>query len=104
MTTKIGVSLPDDMGERLRALGGGQVSPYVQESILLRERSDAARAMLAGAGHRAFPFDPEGAARRLTSSTVTEQAYAEAVARVAAITHRSADEVNAQLGAARSQS
>jgi hypothetical protein len=104
MTTKIGVSLPDDMGERLRALGSGQVSPYVQESILLRERCDAARAMLAAAGHRAFPFDPEGAARRLASSTVTEQAYAQAVSRVAAITHRSTDEVNAHLAAARRSS
>jgi len=104
MTTKIGVSLPDDMGERLRSLGSGQVSPYVQESILLRERCDAARAILTAAGHRAFPFDPEGAARRLASSTVTEEAYAEAVSRVAAVTHRSADDVRAQFAAARRSS
>jgi hypothetical protein len=104
MTTKIGVSLPDDMGERLRALGSGQVSPYVQESIIRRERCDAARAMLAAAGHRTFPFDPEGAARRLASATVTEQAYADAVSRVAAITHRTADDVLAHLAATRESS
>ena len=44
--------------------------------------------MLTAADHLDFPFDPEGAAQRLTSLTVTERAYTEAVSRVAEITYR----------------
>jgi hypothetical protein len=99
MTKRVTVSLPDDEAEVLDALPGGQVSAYVAEALRRRRVSDAARAALAAAGHRDFPYDPAGAAERLAAGRVGAGLQAAAIGRVAALTGQQPAAVAVLMGA-----
>jgi hypothetical protein len=94
MTKRLTVSLPDDLAAELERLPAGQVSGFVAEALRRRRLSDAARAALAAAGHRDFPFDPVGAHQRLAAGRVDTQTRDAAVARVAGLTGTDPDVVD----------
>jgi hypothetical protein len=62
-----------------------------------RRISDDMRAALRAAGHREFPYDPEGAARRLAACRVSPEMRDQAIARVAELLGRDADDLRAEL-------
>jgi hypothetical protein len=97
MTRRVTISVPDDVAEQLDAIPVRQVSAYVVEALRRRRASDGLRATLLAAGHRDFPYDPDGAARRLAERRVTADAREEAILRLAELEGRPPDEVRAQI-------
>ncbi|MEU5942255.1 hypothetical protein ABZ807_24415 [Micromonospora sp. NPDC047548] len=97
MSRRVTISVPDDVAEQLDALPARQVSAYVTEALRRRRVSDDMRAALRAAGHGEFPYDPIGAAQRLAAREVTPEAREAAIARVAELLGRPADELRAQL-------
>jgi hypothetical protein len=97
MSRRVTISVPDDVAEQLDALPARQVSAYVTEALRRRRTSDDMRAALRAAGHGEFPYDPIGAAQRLAGHQVTPEARTAAIARVAELLGRPADELRAQL-------
>ncbi|MEH0844947.1 hypothetical protein V6U81_21420 [Micromonospora sp. CPCC 205711] len=91
------ISVPDDVAEQLAALPARQVSAYVTEALRRRRISDDMRAALRAAGHREFPYDPEGAMRRLAARQVTPEMRDAAIARVAELLDCPVDEVRADF-------
>ncbi|WP_130401502.1 hypothetical protein [Micromonospora violae] len=89
------ISVPDDVAEQLDALPARQVSAYVTETLRRRRKSDDMRAALRAAGHGEYPYDPEGAVRRLASRQVTPEMREAAIARVAELLERPVDDVHA---------
>jgi hypothetical protein len=59
--------------------------------------SDDMRAALAAAGHREFPYDPAGAARRLAERRISPEVREAAIRRLAEGTNRPMDEIRAEL-------
>ncbi|MEV6373603.1 hypothetical protein [Micromonospora musae] len=97
MSRRVTISVPDDVAEQLEALPARQVSAYVTEALRRRRISDDMRAALRAAGHGDFPYDPVGAAQRLAAHQVSPEARDAAIARVAELLGRSADELRAEL-------
>ncbi|MDG4788193.1 hypothetical protein O7626_20000 [Micromonospora sp. WMMD1102] len=97
MSRRVTISVPDDVAEQLAALPARQVSAYVTEALRRRRISDDMRAALRAAGHREYPYDPEGAAGRLAPPQVSPEVRAAAISRVAQLLDRPADEVRADL-------
>jgi hypothetical protein len=97
MSRRVTISVPDDVAEHLDTLPARQVSAYVTEALRRRRASDDMRAALAAAGHREYPYDPEGAARRLTERRVSPEVREAAIARFAESMARPVDEVRAEL-------
>ncbi|MFE9691912.1 hypothetical protein [Micromonospora sp. NPDC005806] len=97
MSRRVTISVPDDVAEQLDALPARQVSAYVTEALRRRRISDDMRAALRAAGHGEFPYDPIGAAQRLAAHQVTPEAREAAVARVAELLGRPADELRSEL-------
>ncbi|MEV0154251.1 hypothetical protein AB0H57_10990 [Micromonospora sp. NPDC050686] len=93
MSRRVTISVPDDVAEQLDALPARQVSAYVTEALRRRRISDDMRAALRAAGHGEFPYDPEGATRRLAARRVTPEMREAAIARVAELLDRPVDEV-----------
>ncbi|MDG4822091.1 hypothetical protein O7635_09520 [Asanoa sp. WMMD1127] len=91
------VSVPEDVAEQLDALPARQVSAYVTEALRRRRASDDLRAAMRAAGYREFPYDPEGAVRRLAERRVTPEMREGAIARVAELLDRPVDEVRADF-------
>ncbi|MEU8405635.1 hypothetical protein AB0C19_05485 [Micromonospora sp. NPDC048842] len=89
------ISVPDDVAEQLDALPARQVSAYVTEALRRRRKSDDMRVALRAAGHGEYPYDPEGAVRRLASRQVTPEMREAAIARVAELLERPVDDVRA---------
>ncbi|WP_341715820.1 hypothetical protein QQG74_17395 [Micromonospora sp. FIMYZ51] len=97
MSRRVTISVPDDVAEQLDALPARQVSAYVTEALRRRRVSDDMRAALRAAGHGEFPYDPAGAAQRLAAHQVTPEVREAAVARVAGLLGRSAEELRSEL-------
>ncbi|SCL29834.1 hypothetical protein GA0070624_3960 [Micromonospora rhizosphaerae] len=97
MSRRVTISVPDDVAEQLDALPARQVSAYVTEALRRRRISDDMRAALRAAGHGELPYDPIGAAQKLAARQVTPEAREAAIARVAELLGRPADEVRAEL-------
>jgi hypothetical protein len=97
MTRRVTVSLPDDVAEQLEGIPARQVSQYVTDALRRRRVSDDMRTALSAAGHREFPYDPLGAARRLAGTRVRARSRDAAIARLADLLGRSADDVRAEL-------
>ncbi|HEX8346871.1 MAG TPA: hypothetical protein VF657_19345 [Actinoplanes sp.] len=98
MTRRLTISLPDDLAAELDRLPSGQVSGFVAEALRRRRISDDARAALDAAGHRDFPFDPDGARQRLAAGRIDAQTRDAAVARAAVLTGMDRDAMAEQLG------
>jgi len=97
MTRRVTISVPDDVAEQLDALPARQVSAYVTEALRRRRVSDDMRSALRAAGHGEFPYDPIGAAQRLSSHQVTAEVREAAIARAAQLLGRPADALRAEL-------
>lgn len=97
MSRRVTISVPDDVAEQLAALPARQVSAYVTEALRRRRVSDDMRAALRAAGHGEFPYDPIAAAQRLAAHQVTPAAREAAIARIAELLGRPADELRAEL-------
>jgi hypothetical protein len=97
MTRRVTISVPEDVAEQLDAIPAHQVSQYVTEALRRRRASDDMRTALSAAGHREFPYDPLGAARRLAGSRVTVKAREATIARLANLIGRPVDDVRAEL-------
>jgi hypothetical protein len=97
MSRRVTISVPDDVAEQLDALPPRQVSAYVTEALRRRRISDDMRKALAAAGHRDYPYDPEGAARRLAQARVSPAVREAAIARHAEAIGRPVDEVRAEI-------
>ncbi|MEV1288735.1 hypothetical protein [Micromonospora sp. NPDC049679] len=97
MSRRVTISVPDDVAEQLAALPARQVSSYVTEALRRRRASDDMRAALTAAGHREYPYDPPGAARRLAERRISPEVREAAIVRLAESTGRSVDEVRAEL-------
>lgn len=82
MTVKITVSLPDDVGEKLKGLPAGQVSAYVAEAVRHRQLVDYAQDLLTRSGFRTYPRDPVRSAAYIEALRVPDDVYEEAVARL----------------------
>jgi hypothetical protein len=82
-------------GQRATVRAGSPA--YVVDALRRRRASDDLRATLLTAGHRAFPYDPDGAARRLARQRVTADAREAAILRLAELEGRPPDEVRAQI-------
>ena len=78
--------MPDEVAEHLADLPARQVSAYVTEALRRRRICDEMRATLLAAGHRDYPYDPSGAARRLPAGRVPAAVRDAAIARIAAPT------------------
>lgn len=97
MTRRVTISVPEDVADQLAAVPARQVSAYVTEALRRRRACDEMRAALAAAGHRDYPYDPEGALRRLGSRRVRPEAREAAIARLAEVTGRPAADIQAEL-------
>ncbi|MGH3731545.1 MAG: hypothetical protein ACRDTU_22790 [Micromonosporaceae bacterium] len=99
MTRKLSISLPDDLADRLDELPPRHRSAYVADALRDRAAREDMRTVLAAAGHREYPRDPQGAALRLTAArnSVTTEALEDAYARLADAIGRPLDEVRAQF-------
>lgn len=97
MSRRVTISVPDDVADQLDAIPARQVSAYVTEALRRRRVSDDMRAALTAAGHREYPYDPEGAARRLAERRVSLEVREAAIARFAESIGRPVDEVRAEL-------
>jgi hypothetical protein len=97
MTRRITISVPDDVAEQLQGIPARQVSAYVTEALRRRRVSDDMRSALSAAGHRDYPYDPEGAARRLSARRITADVREAAIVRFADAIDRPVDEVRAAL-------
>ena len=72
MTTRVTVSLPDDVAAQLAALPGRQVSAYVAEAVRRRIAGETIRAALRAAGHGEYAFDLTASAARLAAPAVPD--------------------------------
>jgi predicted CoA-binding protein len=97
MSRRVTISVPDDVADQLDAIPARQVSAYVTEALRRRRASEDMRAALAAAGHREFPYNPEGAARRLADRQVSREVREAAIARLAESLGRPVDDVRAEL-------
>jgi hypothetical protein len=97
MSRRVTISVPDDVAEQLDAIPARQVSAYVTEALRRRRVSDDMRAALSAAGHRDYPYDPEGAAHRLARRRISPQAREAAIARLAETIGRPVDEVRSEV-------
>ncbi|MFC8299492.1 hypothetical protein [Micromonospora orduensis] len=97
MSRRVTISVPDDVAEQLDALPARQVSAYVTEALRRRRISDDMRSALRAAGHGEFPYDPAGAAQRLSARPVTPEMREAAIARVAELLERPVDQVRADF-------
>ena len=97
MTRRITISVPDDVAEQLEAIPARQVSAYVTEALRRRRVSDDMRSALAAAGHRVYPYDPEGAAHRLRARRISAEVREAAIIRFADAIDRPVDEVRQAL-------
>jgi hypothetical protein len=70
MTKRVTVSLPDDIAAILDALPTGEVSPFVAEALRRRQQAEDMRVILRRAGHGEYPYDPQGALRRIEAARV----------------------------------
>jgi hypothetical protein len=97
MTRRVTISVPDDVADQLEAIPARQVSAYVAEALRRRRASDEMRSILAAAGHRDYPYDPEGAARRLAAGRVDPQVREAAIAKLAKAAGVSVEVFRAEL-------
>jgi hypothetical protein len=97
MSRRVTISVPEDVAEQLDAIPARQVSAYVTEALRRRRSSDDMRTALAAAGHRDYPYDPEGATRRLAARRVSPEVRDGAIARYARSMGQSVDEARAEL-------
>ncbi|MCW3840417.1 hypothetical protein ONA70_09955 [Micromonospora yasonensis] len=97
MSRRVTISVPDDVAEQLDQLPARQVSAYVTEALRRRRVSDDMRTALRTAGHPEFPYDPIRAAQRLATRQVTPEAREAAIARIAQLLGRPADELRSEL-------
>lgn len=91
------ISVPDDVAEQLAAIPARQVSAYVTEALRRRRASDDMRATLSAAGHRDYPYDPDGAARRLATRQVSAEIREAAIARLATSIGQPVDDLRVEL-------
>jgi len=97
MTRRVTISVPDDVADQLDGIPARQVSAYVTEALRRRRASDDMRTALLATGHREFPYDPLGAARRLAGTRISPGVREAAVARLADLLGRPVDEVRSEL-------
>jgi len=97
MTRRVTISVPDDIADQLDAIPPRQVSAYVTEALRRRRAAEDLRAALRAAGHREYPYEPEGAARRVAAGRIGPEIREAAIARVAGLVDRSVDDVRAEL-------
>jgi len=97
MSRRVTISVPDDVADQLNGIPARQVSAYVTEALRRRRASDDMRATLSNAGHHDYPYDPDGAARRLANRRVSQEAREAAIARFAEAIGQPVDELRAEL-------
>ena len=83
MSRRVTISLPDDVAAQLDELPARSVSGYVTEALRRRKTADDMRAALRRAGHREYPPDTAGAARRRAAARVDPAVREAAIARLA---------------------
>lgn len=84
MTVRITVTLPDDVGEKLKELPTGQVSAYVTAALRRQQGLEFTQQVLTAAGHRTFEPDSEGSRAVRESLRVPPHVVAETTARLKA--------------------
>jgi hypothetical protein len=77
MTTRVTVSLPDDVAEQLADLPPRQVSAYVADALRRRAAADSLRAALRAAGHGDFDDDPAASFARRSRPEIPADVVAE---------------------------
>lgn len=97
MSQRVTISVPDDVAAQLAAIPSRQVSAYVSEALRRRRASDEIRAALSVAGHRDFPYEPDGSARRLAAQRVPAEVRDSAITRLTGTTGHTANEIRAEL-------
>jgi hypothetical protein len=97
MTRRLTISVPDDVADQLDGIPSRQVSAYVTEALRRRQAADDLRLALRLAGHREYPHDPAGAARRMLVGRVSPTTRDAALSRFAALSDQPVDVVRAQF-------
>jgi hypothetical protein len=97
MTRRLTISVPDDVADQLDGIPSRQVSAYVTEALRRRQAADDLRLALRLAGHREYPHDPHGAARRMLAGRINPATRDAALSRFASLSGQPLDAVHAQF-------
>ncbi|MGX6601266.1 hypothetical protein ACWKSP_03875 [Micromonosporaceae bacterium Da 78-11] len=88
MTTRVTVSLPDDVAAQLADLPARQVSAYITEAVRRRTAGDAIRTALGMAGHGEYSYDLSASLARLSRPEIPAEMVADVRERWEAATGR----------------
>jgi len=83
-SSRVTVSLPDDVAAHLATLPARQVSAYVAEAVRRRAAGDTIRAALGAAGHGDYAFDLAASSERLAGPAISDDLVTRARERWAA--------------------